>query len=153
MKKIIAVILAFTFVLLCSSCKGSEKGETAAEKNTSAKAAEAVQTAVDIDLTKMSSTMVYSEVSNIMSEPDKYVGKTIRAKGSFSENEGYYFIVINDATACCQKGLEFIWAGDHSFPADYPEEWSEIEVSGTFESYFEGTKQYYHINNAQLTTV
>ena len=96
--------------------------------------------------------MVYSEVANIVANPTDYVGKTIRAKGQFKQNKGYYFIVINDATACCAQGLEFIWAGQHSFPEDYPQVDTEIIVTGTFEKYMEGEKEYYHINDATLQT-
>ena len=38
---------------------------------------------VDIDLTKLSKTMVYSEVYNIMLNPADYVGKTMRMGGEY----------------------------------------------------------------------
>ena len=37
--------------------------------------------AVDIDLTKMSSTMVYSTVFNMVNNPAKFVEKTMRMRG------------------------------------------------------------------------
>ena len=55
----------------------------------------------------------------------------------------YYFVVISDATACCQQGIEFIWSGEHSDPEDYPEEGAEIEVTGVFGSYQEQDQTYY----------
>ena len=36
----------------------------------------------DVDLTTLSSTMVYSEVYNMMCEPDRYLGKRIKMNGS-----------------------------------------------------------------------
>ena len=39
---------------------------------------------VDVDLTVLSSTMVYAEVFNMMLSPDDYIGKTIRITGIFS---------------------------------------------------------------------
>lgn len=36
---------------------------------------------LDVDLTTLSSTMVYSEVYNMMYEPDRYLGKRIKMNG------------------------------------------------------------------------
>ena len=36
---------------------------------------------VDLDLSTMSATAIYSEVSNMMTSPKKYVGKTVKVKG------------------------------------------------------------------------
>ena len=48
----------------------------------------------DVDLTALSSTMVYSEVYNMMVTPEEYVGKTIKMSGSFAtfinEEDGIY---------------------------------------------------------------
>ena len=41
----------------------------------------------DVDLTTLSSTMVYSEVYNMMYEPDRYVGKRIKMNGQFAVYE------------------------------------------------------------------
>ncbi len=49
---------------------------------------------VDIDLTKLSSTMVYSEVANMLTTPDDYTGKSVRMNGTFTfmegQNRNYY---------------------------------------------------------------
>ena len=150
MKKGFALLLAVTLCALCAGCGGADK-QTAAETEVTANVTEAAAS-IDIDLTEMSSTMVYSEVANIMATPENYIGKTLRVKGPFKQNQGYYFVLISDATACCAQGLEFIWAGDHTFPNDYPAVDTEVVVTGTFESYMEGEKKYYHINNASLET-
>ena len=42
---------------------------------------------LDVDLTTLSSTMVYSEVYNMMYEPDRYVGKRIKMDGQFAVYE------------------------------------------------------------------
>ena len=48
----------------------------------------------------------------------------------------YYACIIQDATACCQQGLEFVWGdGSHVYPDEYPTENTEVEVVGTFETY------------------
>ena len=104
-----------------------------------------------IDLTVLSSTMIYAEVYNIMSHPDEYMGKTVKMSGPYYASYYditdlyYHYVVIEDATACCQQGLEFIWNGEHNYPDDYPEERTEIEVSGLFSSYDELGRTYYYI--------
>jgi len=71
---------------------------------------------VDLDLTRLSSTMVYSEVYNMRYDPEPYYGKVIRIEGLFSayENpmtgEPYFNCIIPDATACCSQGLQFCLA-------------------------------------------
>ncbi len=106
---------------------------------------------VDVDLTKLSSVMVYSEVYNMMMEPEKYMGKTVKMRGpyyaSFYEptQQYYHFIIIEDATACCQQGLEFVLNGDYEYPKDYPQDSEEIEVTGVFSSYEELGQTYYCI--------
>lgn len=96
---------------------------------------------IDIDLTRLSSTMVYSEVYNMMSNPDEYIGKTIRMDGNLAvykyPERNYYTCIIQDATACCQQGMEFLWKGDHKYPEDYPNEGDGIIVTGIFDVYYE----------------
>ena len=99
---------------------------------------------VDYDLTQMSSEMIYATVYQMMMTPDAYEGKTFRIDGTFYASyyeptqQYYYYCVIQDATACCAQGLEFVWEdGSHSYPEEYPEEYAEIVVEGTFETYRE----------------
>ncbi len=111
---------------------------------------------IDIDLTMLSSTMVYSEVYNMMMTPDDYLGKTVKMNGSFSvyhdeAADVYYFAcIIADATACCSQGIEFVLAGDYSYPEDYPELGEEITVTGVFDTYIEGEYQYCTLRNASM---
>ena len=114
---------------------------------------------VDIDLTQMSSTMVYAEVYNMMVAPEAYEGKKIKLDGSyyaeFFEETGkyYHFIVIDDATACCQQGMEFLWNGEYSYPDDYPEVDAQIEITGTFTHYKELGEIYYCIVTNEIAVV
>ena len=95
---------------------------------------------VDYDLTRLSSTMVYSEIYNMRYTPEDYYGKVIRVEGLFSayENpetgEPYFNIIVPDATACCSQGLQFFPAAaeELSYPADYPENGETVTVVGTF---------------------
>ena len=111
---------------------------------------------VDVDLTRLSSTMVYSEVFNMMYAPDDYIGTTIKMTGQFVYYENpdtktqYFTCIIGDAMACCSQGLEFVLTGKHTYPDDYPELGSEITVSGTFELYEEGDIRYCRLVDAEM---
>ena len=111
---------------------------------------------VDIDLTKLSKTMVYSEVYNIMLNPDDYVGKTMRMGGEYyiftdeATGNRYFYCVIQDATACCAQGIEFILTDDYRYPDDYPEEGTYLTVSGRFDTYMEGEYLYCTLRDAVL---
>ena len=108
--------------------------------STSSVAAENVSAnRVDIDLTKMSSTMVYSMVFQMVTEPKKFIGKTIKMKGAFSsyydeESKRRFFgCVIKDALACCSQGLAFETFKPRKYPKDFPSEGSSITIIGRFD--------------------
>ena len=107
---------------------------------------------VDVDLTQLSSTMVFAEVYHIMVEPKDYMGKRIRISGISTVYEdqkagkSYYSCVVLDATACCAQGIEFkLRDGGH-----YPENDEEITVQGTFDTYEDGGYQYAILKDAVL---
>ncbi len=112
---------------------------------------------VDVDLTVLSATMVYSEVYNMMVSPESYIGKTVRMRGRFTvyhdsaANNFYFACLIQDATACCAQGIEFVLTDDHVFPDDYPEPGEEICVTGIFDTYKEGNYTYCTLRRAKLT--
>lgn len=111
---------------------------------------------VDIDLTTLSKTMVYSEVYNIMVSPDEYVGKTMRMSGFYNEwldettGNRYFYCIIQDATACCAQGIEFILTDDYKYPDDYPEAGAIATVVGRFDTYMEGEYLYCTLRDAVL---
>ena len=111
---------------------------------------------VDIDLTELSSTLIYSEVYNMMMAPEDYIGKTVRMDGDFYTyydeflKQYFFACVIQDATACCAQGIEFVLAGDYTYPEDYPEEGSYIKVAGVFDTYEDGEYIYCTLRNAVL---
>lgn len=143
MKKSFAVFLAAAWLLgLLAGCK-SEAGEAAPSSSAPPAASPTVSAQPagdgDVDLTAMSSTMVYAEVSNMMWEPERYLGRTVKLRGEYvvyhdEENDEYYHaVIITDALACCAQGLEFVWSGEHTYPDDYPEDGAEIEIAGIFQ--------------------
>ena len=109
---------------------------------------------IDLDLTEMSATMVYSEVLGMVYEPDSYRGKVVKMSGDFSyyqdEQTGkYYFAcIVKDATECCAQGIEYSLKGEYSFPEDYPELGDLITVVGTFDTYEEGGYVYMYLKDA-----
>lgn len=111
---------------------------------------------VDVDLTVLSSTMVYSEVYNMMVAPEDYKGKTVKMKGQFvpyyDESTGKYYFAcfISDATACCSQGIEFILTDEYSYPDDYPKEGDTFCVVGTYDTYMEGENMYCTLRDAVL---
>ena len=117
---------------------------------------------VDVDLTVLSSTMVYAEVYNMLyNDPESYLGKTVRARGEFSiyqlvvdgvlqPDPVAYACIIADAAACCAEGMEFVLKDDLAYPDDYPEPGAEITVIGEFQSYEENGMTWYHLANARL---
>jgi hypothetical protein len=110
----------------------------------------------DVDLTALSSTMVYTEVYSMLLMPDEYVGRKVRMQGAFSVyhdkdlDKDYFFCIVKDATACCSQGIEFCLLGDHRYPEDYPGDGEEITVSGTFGTYQENGATYCRLEDAKL---
>ncbi len=132
----------------------SETQENSIEDNI----AETQESDVDYDLTKMSKDMVYSLVYQIMVSPDEYEGKTFRINGNFYSiyfeptQKYYYYCIIQDATACCTQGMEFIWDdGSHIYPDEYPQENEYIIVEGTFETYKEEGDDYLYCRLADAS--
>lgn len=108
---------------------------------------------IDIDLTMLNSTMVYAEVYDMMYNPETYYGKVVRMQGTcatYTDPETgfvYYACLIKDATACCSQGVEFTLISGEN----YPEEGSDITVTGTFGSYEEDGYLYVRLENSVMT--
>ncbi len=137
MKKFLAMILT---VSICISFVACSKTENDTNKNTST-------------TPTTSSTVVYSEVYNMLITPDDYKGKLIKMRGNFNQyydeesKKTYNAVIIPDATACCQQGLEFQLA-DKSSPNF--EQGTEITVEGSFNTYSDGKFIYCYLENAQI---
>ncbi len=147
MKKIIPILMLCLVAVLMISCSTSGADENAPEPT---------PMIIDLDLSEMSGTIVYSQIYNMMVDPDSYLGKVIRISGYYSAFEDtergvvYHACVVPDATACCAQGIEFIWNGEHSWPEDYPEEAADITVTGRLEMYEEDGNKYLHLVDAEL---
>lgn len=104
-----------------------------------------------VDLTLLSSTLIYSEVYNMMCDPDKYIGKKIRMSGNTAifhddyDGNDYYACIIKDATACCSQGIEF-----QLKEGEYPTEDEVITVTGIYSSYDINGQTFYTLKDAVL---
>lgn len=161
------IVLFLAAVWLLSLAAGCESGtEMAAPSDTASPVASELPSAslwpsdgVDVDLTAMSSTMVYAEVSNMVWEPEGYVGKMVKIRGEHAvyhdevNDEYYHAVIITDALACCAQGLEFVWRGEHKYPDDYPEEGAEIELIGSFQIGQAEGYSYIYIETDELVLV
>ena len=164
LKVIIAIVLCLTVLFLTSCSAGKSTSNTAAVQTTAASQtsqepeteASVKDMKVDVDLTNLSSTMVYSKVYEMLTKPEDYVGKTVKMKGTFAVYNGtqyrehYFACVISDATACCQQGMEFRLKDGASYPDDYPIEGKTITVVGTFTTYMEGEKKYVELVDSSI---
>lgn len=186
MKRLLCLLLAALTVLGLGACgekSGAPTGETAFP-TTASEEPKALQTlpletgeteqtetapTTDtaesnfVDLTALSSTMVYAEVFAMMSSPEDYVGKTVKMQGIFSKGQLYaagslndggtvFACVIQDATACCAQGIPFELAGDHTYPQDYPELGDTITVVGTFEIHQQEGMQFCRLRDAEFVS-
>ena len=128
MRTIRIITAALALLLLLAACGGQNAAEYYAADG------------IDYDLTRLSSTMVYSEVYNMRYSPEKYYGKVVRIEGLFSayENpytgEPFFNCIIPDATACCSQGIQFFLSdeAERTYPDDYPENGDTVIIVGTF---------------------
>ncbi len=106
---------------------------------------------INIDLTTMNATMIYSVIYDITVNPDNYYGKRLLLDGYFDTmyeerlDTRYYFIVVPDATACCMQGLEFIPETELTYPDDYPTPGQDIRIVGVLDRYEEEGNNYIYI--------
>lgn len=168
MKKLILIFVTFIMAFSLTACGKTEAAsssqkpmsETPSESTSEETASIALDSVPEdgiLDLTTLSSTVVYAEVYNMMMSPEDYVGRTVKMSGQFAafadseEGPFYYACLIADATACCQQGIEFVLAdGSYDNREDYPELGTEVTVTGEFRTYEENGMLYCHLVNAVM---
>lgn len=165
MKQFRKVLFLLGAILLFSACGGKqEAAQTPSAEDFSAAAPSAAPDpreepsastdlqagmTADLDLTQLSSTVVYAEVYNMLVTPENYTDKVVRMTGEYQEyvdeytGELYHSCVIYDALACCQQGVEFVLAD-----GDYPVEGTAITVVGRYETYTTPYYDYFHLVDA-----
>ena len=167
MKKALLIALCAAALALtgCGEKKDvPETANTAPEQTQQAPQTSAVVTVTDapaaaaaeIDLTGMSSTMVYSYIYNMVTAPDDFIGQRFRIRGVYDEQYWeqtsltYHYLVSADAPACCAQGLEFVLTDPN---AAYPQVGEEFEISGIFGTYEEEGNLYIQIAADNLEKV
>lgn len=151
MKRRVILFLAIAMLLACSAC-GSHNDpaqteaphvsaalppEDAPPVSAPSAGSEGTTASVDMDLTTLSSTMVYAEVFYMMRSPEEYIGKTIRLAGRFQAYQDpetkqvYCSVIVEDAAACCARGFDLVMPEARLYPQDFPTAQSEVTVVGT----------------------
>lgn len=164
MKRSIAILILITAVL-CLGCQGESKTrvnikyvEDISVTSTPAPNSAPVTlggSVVDMDITKLSDTLAYSQVCNMWNDCEPWLGKTVKLKGVYNsavdDTTGTFYCScgIMDATACCSAGFEFTLDGKE-YPTDYPAEGAEITVVGTLDRYYEGENFHLTLRSAKL---
>ena len=137
------LIIFFVLLLLVVSTAGCSNGTESAS-------------AVDVDLTGMSQTMVEAQFEHIMANSEDFLGKTIRVIGTYFPmyvaelNAMYHYVIIVYGDECCQLGFEFKRDGDYVVPDDYPAMTELIEVIGVLNRYEEWGVSYLYIAVEEL---
>ena len=141
----ICIILVFSFNALALSSNASRATKKTEDK-------------VDYDLVALNNTMLYSQITNMTNEYQKYLGKRIRLVGNMNvinsgTDKNYYMVMAGDATGCCTAGFEFIIKGGSEKEKDYPKSGERVLVNGILEKYKEGNQEYLHLVNSDVSVL
>ena len=143
MKKILVIIICL-ILFGCSQTKQEEKQDEVIEEEV----IEEKET-IAYDVAAFSNTTIYAFVSDVVNNYSEYEGEKIKIRGVFRAfhsdnlNKDYYVCMVEDSTACCSQGIEFILAD-----GEYPDEGREIVLTGTVNRYQEGTGWYFYLSDA-----
>ncbi len=134
MKKQLAVILCLALLASMSACAASP--QSAPTEIAISESVFSSQTSeyemVDVDLTTLSSTMVFSQTFNMLVDPTPFLGQVVRMQGSYIVYaDGAKACLISDEGGCCQEGIHFSLKEGIA----YPELNTQITVVGTFGTY------------------
>lgn len=102
---------------------------------------------VDIDLTMLSSTVVISQLNNMMVDPAPYFGYVVRLSGiAIVYSDGSFACLISDAGGCCQEAIHYSLRQG----VPYPAEGSYVTIIGTFGTYYINDVLYCRLYDAVL---
>ena len=96
---------------------------------------------VDIDLTRMSVTMVSAQVMQIMLFPEDHIGQTIRIRGShlsfdwLEADMVIHYVVLDLTAGCCGQGIEFILPKEIKEAIGYIPQGAVLDIVGIYSSY------------------
>ncbi len=114
---------------------------------------------IDLDLTKLSSTVKNAEMANLLYTMPDQVGKTIRLQGKYRDYYDAYYekdravIYSMDAGGCCPIEFEITMPTGN----DKPNENDDIEIVGTIVRYTEKTANseydFYRIDTSNISKI
>ena len=138
------LVFLFAFCLICALATGCT--DQTAPKSAGQ---------VDLDLTELSVTLVAAEVNNMKIHPDDYMGKTVKIDGLYialdDDGDGIFshYLIVDQ---CCLR-LEFVWNGDHTYPDDYPNPNTELQMTGVYKKYEEAGQARYCLSVDDFTVL
>ena len=100
------------------------------------------------DLTALSRTMQYSQVSQMLYEPELYLGQVLQICGKYYKGDHEAIIRVLDEQACCAAEILMFPADASTFEG--VENFSEITVKGVFSTYHSGGVDFCCLNQTEL---
>ncbi|NLJ64373.1 MAG: hypothetical protein GX337_03145 [Christensenellaceae bacterium] len=88
------------------------------------------------DLSRLSSTMAYAQLYDMLCNAENYVGSAVKLKGPYmpyqsEAGELMHFVLVYDMQGCCELALEMLPTRGANI--EYPEMNTEIEAEGLFD--------------------
>ena len=112
---------------------------------------------VDLDLTTMSSTMIFAQISDVVFNVQNYLGTSLRLNGTFQlwqdsnteTKKNIYVVMVWDAMGCCPQGIELRLPEGMEKPKDL----SDIQVEGIISLRNVDKYQYLYIDVTDLDVI
>ena len=95
---------------------------------------------IDVNLSALSATMLFAEITRITNNPEDYLGQVIKIHGEYfnfydgERNQYIHFVLVLDEAGCCNEGFQFRVSEEFGSPEDLFEIQEEIEIIGVFSS-------------------
>ena len=110
----------------------------------------------EVDLSAMSATMAFAEVTQMTRQPQLYDGATVTMRGGLmmfvvdeTTGVGNYSCYVEDATKCCQRGIGFT-IDEPLEDTSFLVEGTQVVVRGTFEIYDVDGRHFVRIANCEM---
>ncbi len=108
-----------------------------------------------LDLSLLNDTMAYSQLINIIKDPETYLGTPVVIRGIYTapfngfSHQYNYTVTIQDNTQCCAQGIEFLLKKENDLEK-LPEEGETVKIEGILKLFEEGKHSYCIISDAQI---
>ena len=101
---------------------------------------------------RIEKTLAYSELLNMKTWPEQYVGKTRTVSGLTATqyyavtDATYYILLVSNADGSYSESIEYLLTD-----GTYPKDGENVSVTGEFEVYYENTLPYYRLKDAHIS--